>query len=153
MDAAAAPKLAALGCLQALLELQRPEAQELPAAAAAAEAAAAAGQDSAAAATAAADAAAAAAAQLSGLARELQSQYVRNKTLTPTTQGEVLQTLGLLLELGGEVSAASCFQLMVVSRHWADVFALYEDCKAFATCSWPYLLTRRCRHPSECCAP
>lgn len=30
-------------------------------------------------------------------------QYVRNKTLTPTVQGEVLATLGLLLELGGEV--------------------------------------------------
>lgn len=37
------------------------------------------------------------------LARALQEQYARNKQLTPTVQGELLATLGLLLELGGEV--------------------------------------------------
>ncbi len=38
------------------------------------------------------------------LARALQEQYARNKQLTPTVQGELLATLGLLLELGGEVT-------------------------------------------------
>ncbi len=38
------------------------------------------------------------------LAAELQRLYTRDRTLTATVQGEVLQTLGLLLEAGGQAS-------------------------------------------------
>lgn len=84
VEPAAGPRQAALSCLQTLLELRRPEAAPVAAGAARGEAPP-------------------ADPQLTELARELQNQYVRNKTLTATVQGELLQTLGLLLELGGEV--------------------------------------------------
>jgi hypothetical protein len=99
MEPAAAPRSATLGCLQTLLELRRPQTPDQSAPAATADS------------TRSGSAAAApdgySAAELVDLARELQNQYVRNKKLTPGIQGDLLQTLGTLLELGGEVGVGS----------------------------------------------
>lgn len=102
-ETAAGPRSAILACLQTLLELRRPDAQDSSAAAAVA------GGVSSGLAAAASDSYTAA--ELVEMARELQAQYVRNKTLTPTHQGEILQTLGLLLELGGEVGISLCVHM------------------------------------------
>ena len=94
-EPAAAPRSATLGCLQTLLELRRSQTTDQSALAASA--------DSTRSGFAASASDGYSAAELVELARELQNQYVRNKKLTPGIQGDLLQTMGTLLELGGKV--------------------------------------------------
>ena len=122
-EPAAAPRSATLGCLQTLLELRRPQTPDQSAPAATADS------------TRSGSAAAApdgySAAELVNLARELQNQYVRNKKLTPGIQGDLLQTLGTLLELNGKVGIVS--MQCAGCRHMSACTAPALQCTVLST--------------------